>query len=116
MKATYNTKKNGLFRFLVFQNQDKDYEGVCLELNIVEFGENPDKLMESIQEAAFSLLEAVKKKNLPDDCLNDFAPLRYWEIAEKSEQFSNRSLKPNQAVFFNSVMKPYPSFEFHGKN
>ena len=69
MKATYNTKKSGLFRFLVFQNQDKDYEGVCLELNIVEFGENPDKLMESIQEAAFSLLEAVKKKNLPDDYL-----------------------------------------------
>jgi hypothetical protein len=73
MKVTYNTKKNGLFRFLVFQNQDKDYEGVCLELNIVEFGKNPDKLMESIQ-------EAVKKKNLPDDCLNDFAPHNFLTV------------------------------------
>jgi len=78
MKYTYNTKEKGVFYFLILKDKDNDdFIAVCLNLDIVEYGKNPETLKESITEAAFSYLEAVRAKNLSDDNLNKFAPDKY---------------------------------------
>lgn len=77
MRVIWNTKERGKFIFLVFKEKEV-YVAVCLNLNIVEYGKNPDKLMKSIEEAAKGHLEVVRKKNLSDEFLNRFAPEKYW--------------------------------------
>src|SRR3989344_1717299 len=73
-----NTKKEGTIEFLVYK-EGKTFVGVCLTFDIVEEGNNGDKLMESIQEAAQGHLEVVREKKMSDDLLNRYAPVEYWE-------------------------------------
>ena len=77
-----NTKEKGTIEFLVYK-EGKTFVGVCLTFDIVEEGNDPEKLMESIQKAAQGHLEAVQKKNMPDDLLNRYAPKEYWDIYYK---------------------------------
>lgn len=104
MKAFYNTKKQGVLQFLVFKEKE-DFVGVCLNLNIIEYGNNPEKLMKSIVEAAQSLIEGVKSKKLPDDCLNQPAPLKYWKIAERCSEKDNGKTDPS---FLQITRTKYP--------
>ena len=106
MKASYNTKKRGLLRFIVFQEKDKDYKAVCLDLNIIEYGKDPDKLIDSIVEAAHSLINGVIKNKLPDKVLNNPASLKYWKIAERSKYIVQKKPKINP-IFLNTLAKPY---------
>ena len=111
-----NTKKRGLFRFVVFQEKD-DFVGVCLDLNIVEYGTDPISLAESVKEAAFSYLESVRTKNLSDEYLNKPAPDKYWKklfqiqktAFGKDINSKSSLLKVNTtgACFFNSMLHPY---------
>lgn len=78
-----NTKNKGTIEFLVYK-EGKTFIGVCLTFDIVEESNNPEKLMESIQEAARGHLEVVRKKNMPDDLLNRYAPKEYWDIYYKA--------------------------------
>jgi len=80
MNYIYNTKEKGIFYFLIFKEKDKDFAAVCLNLDIVEYGNNPEILLESIKEAAFSHLGAVRKNKLSDDNLNKVAPQKYWDV------------------------------------
>ena len=77
-----NTKKKGTIEFLVYK-EGKTFVGVCLTFDIIEEGNNPEKLMESIQEAAQGHLKVVREKNMPDDLLNRYAPKEYWDIYYK---------------------------------
>ncbi len=77
-----NTKEKGTIEFLVYK-EGKTFVGVCLTFDIVEEGNNPEKLMESIQEAAQGHLEVVRGENMPDDLLNRYAPKEYWDIYYK---------------------------------
>lgn len=77
-----NTKNKGTIEFLVYK-EGKSFVGVCLTFDIVEEGSNPEKLMESIQEAAEGHLEVVRAKNMSDDLLNRYAPKEYWDIYYK---------------------------------
>lgn len=83
-----NTKNKGLFVFLVYP-EDKKFIGVCLTLNIVEEGENPQEILKNLIGAAFGHLEVVRKENLSDDLLNRPASKKYWDKYEeyKREQF-----------------------------
>lgn len=72
-----NTKHRGLLEFLVYPEKDK-YVGVCLTLDIVEEGSDPNRLIESLREAARGHVLLVLKKNLSDDLLNRPAPDEYW--------------------------------------
>ena len=122
-KIVYNTKESGIFHFIVFKDKD-DYTAVCLNLNIVEYGKNPEELKKSIQEAAFSHLGAIRKKNLPDKYLNIPAPKRYWDKLKEvwlEEEFSREtmtsksrgklSLRKNFTDFI-FTRKPYPLGNF----
>src|SRR3989338_6791081 len=78
-----NTKDRGTMEFLVYK-EGKTFVGVCLTFDIVEEGDNAEKLMESIQEAALGHLEAVRGLNFPDALLNRYAPKEYWDIYYKA--------------------------------
>ena len=113
-----NTKKRGLFRFVIFKERDGDYCAVCLDLNIVEYGKNPDELQKSIHEAAFSYLEAVRKEKLSDEFLNKPAPKKFWDKTTKlqtkffgQDRLSEKSMlttfKPGLGNIFCSLLRPY---------
>ncbi|KKR61375.1 hypothetical protein A2643_02985 [Candidatus Nomurabacteria bacterium RIFCSPHIGHO2_01_FULL_39_220] len=95
-----NTKKEGTIEFLVYK-EGKTFVGVCLTFDIVEEGKNPEKLMESIQEAAQGHLEVVREKNMSDDLLNRYAPKEYWNIYYKiiGDILSKKSIKSPYSFF-----------------
>ncbi len=74
----WNTKKRGVFEFLVYPDE-KRFVGVCLTLNIIEEGESPKELLENLEEAAFGHLEVVRKENLSNKLLNRPALKKYWD-------------------------------------
>ncbi len=89
-----NTKEKGTIEFLVYK-EGKTFIGVCLTFDIIEEGSNPEKLMESIQEAAQGHLKVVRAENMSDDLLNRYAPKEYWDIYYKAieEIKSNKPIK-----------------------
>ncbi|MCX6809764.1 MAG: hypothetical protein NTZ65_03410 [Candidatus Berkelbacteria bacterium] len=73
-----NTKRQGQFRFVIYRRaRDKNYTGVCLDLDIVEEGKDPVALRKSLEEAARGLLETVCRGNLSDKLLNQ--PAQSWQ-------------------------------------
>jgi len=114
MKATYNTKKRGAFRFLVLGEKDGDFVGICLDLNIIEHGKDPQTLLVSVIDAAVGLLEGVRSKNLSDDCLNTPAPLKYWRMMEQAEKFLSQKRQSSQKrinpLFFHVTQQPYQNY------
>lgn len=115
MNTKLNTKNKGIFYFILTK-EGKDFVAVCLNLNLVEYGKNPELLKKSIEEAAFSHLEAVRDHNLPDEHLNVLAPKKYWtvyreglEIAQSIEkQLESSKSKPAGIVnFFEYSQRPY---------
>lgn len=106
-----NTKKSGSFSFIIFKEEDDDYCAVCLELNLIEWGQDKEKLQKSITEAAMSYLQGVRDNNLPDEVLNNRAPQKYWDLVEKStahitKKTTSRS-KSNLTQFFGLESTPY---------
>ena len=79
IKRPKNTKNKGNIEYVVYKS-GKNYVGVCLTFNILEEGDNPKELSDSLQEAALLHLEVVRKNNLSDDLLNRYAPEKYWKI------------------------------------
>ncbi len=73
-----NTKEKGLIEYFVYPEGDK-FVGVCLTFDIVEEGNDPGQLMESIKEAAQLHLSIVIKENMSDELLNRYAPKEYWD-------------------------------------
>ena len=113
MKYKSNTKEKGTFYFLVTK-EGNDFVGVCLNLNISEYGKDPSVLMQSIGEAAIGILESVRKKNLSDKNLNVLAPQKYWKIADKfnfgkvlTQNLKIEKRKKVDSVYFNVLQQPY---------
>ena len=75
----YNTKESGLIEYIVYK-EGKTYVGVCLSFDIIEEGDDPNKLMLSIQEAAELHLKVVRDRKMPDELLNRHAEEKYWEV------------------------------------
>lgn len=112
-QAVWNTKKSGVLHFLIYK-EENDYVGVCLNLDIVEYGRDPELLTESIEEAARSHIGAVIKHNLSDDLLNKPAEAKYWKKL-KQLQPSKLTKKPTKSTrashlgsIFQQITKPYP--------
>ena len=109
----HNTKKRGVLHFITFEEKNGGYCAVCLNFNLIEWGEDIDELRKSINEAAMSYLEGVIENNLPDELLNRPAPNKYWEIAEQRVQPVTK-IKPkrNKHSFFNFANLPYSNGAF----
>ncbi len=104
MNRVKNTKEKGVMEFLVYK-KGATYIGVCLTFDIVEEDSNPEKLMQSIQEAAQGHLQTVRDKNLSDDLLNRHAPKEYWDIY--NEAIKNIQNKKPIKSPYNFVVFPY---------
>jgi hypothetical protein len=95
-----NTKEQAQFRFIMYKRpQNKNFVGICLDLDIVEEDEDPVRLRKSLEEAAQGYLEAVWKNDLNAELLNKQIPLKYRKIVEELEnylhQLHQRSLPKN---------------------
>ncbi len=115
MNAKLNTKKKGVFYFILTK-EGRDFIAVCLNLNIIEYGKNPEELKKSIQEAAFSHLEAVRDHDLSDEYLNVMAPKKYWTVYRKGldiAQSIEKQLESKKSIpaiapnFFEYSQRPY---------
>lgn len=105
IKRPKNTKEKGVMEFLVYKEGDS-FVGVCLTFDIVEEGNDPQKLMESIQEAAMGHLEVVQRLKMTDDLLNRYAPEEYWKKYFAAISSTNKPiLSP-----FSFFSLPYPNF------
>lgn len=83
-----NTKQQGQFRFVIYKKAgEKNYTGVCLDLDIVEQDKDPVALRKSLEEAAQGYLEAVCKNNLNEELLNKPALKKYWRILKDLENY-----------------------------
>lgn len=111
-KAVYNTKQKGELTFITFE-EEGDYIGVCLNFNLVEYGKEPVKLEKSIEEAALSYLEAVRKKGLSDGYLNVGTEKKYIDKlkeidwTEELNRRTKRSRKAKEPTFFTFKKQPY---------
>jgi len=84
--------------FLAYQEKGENAVGVCLTFNIIEEGENLEKVMNGVVEAANLHLRAVQKEDLSDDLLNRYAPEKYWDkylavLKELSKQRAGKDTK-----------------------
>lgn len=112
ISAFYNTKEQGVLHFIYFK-EGSEHVAVCLNFDLVEYGKNPEELRKSIEEAAQSYLEAVKKTKLPDDYLNVPTNPKYIQIlkdirnvSELRERSAKRSL-PTKIEHFTITSKSY---------
>lgn len=116
LQAVHNTKEKGIIYYAIFREED-DYVAVCLNLNIIEYGKDPELLRKSIVEAAMSYVESVRKKNLPDDYLNKYAPKKYWDRLALLKDRENQSPKKDitisdlKSLYF--VLQQYPYYHGH---
>jgi len=78
IKRPKNTKEKGFIEFFIYPEKNK-LVGVCLTFDIVVEGENPNKIMKDLKDAAFLHLKVVVKNKLSDNLLNRYAPKEYWE-------------------------------------
>ena len=101
-----NTKEKGTMEFLVYKD-GKTYVGVCLTLDIIEEGNDPATLMESIVEAAEGYLKVVRKLNMNDDLLNRHAPKEYWDKAVIATSGRKRVRSP-----YHFLITPYAARSF----
>lgn len=73
-----NTKDKGVIEYLIYTEKDK-FIGVCLTFDIIEEGDDREKVMRGIFDAAYVHLQTVIKHNLSDELLNRYAPQKYWK-------------------------------------
>lgn len=91
-----NIKKQGQFRFVIYKRPgEKKYTGVCLDLDIIEEGNDSVALRKSLEEAAQGYLEAVHKDKLNDKLLNKPAPKIYWKILKDLEKYFHLLHQPS---------------------
>lgn len=111
MNIVLNTKKKGILYFIITK-EDEDYVAACLNLNIVEYGKSPEELKKSIEEAAFSHLEAVREHKLPDEYLNILAPKKYWVIYRKGLEIAQTIEKQLETKEVRRTRTPLSFFEY----
>lgn len=73
-----NTKESGVVEFLVYK-EDSTFIGVCFTFDLIQEGNDPEKLMEDLHELAKRHLETVRELRWPDELLNRYAPEEYWK-------------------------------------
>lgn len=98
LNRSRNTKEKGLMELFVYSEGDK-FVGVNLTFDIVEEGNDPIALMDSIKEASILHLECVIKEDMSEDLLNRYAPEEYWNRYFKALEQIEKP-KTTVAAFF----------------
>ncbi|MBT6300863.1 MAG: hypothetical protein HOJ15_00350 [Candidatus Jacksonbacteria bacterium] len=91
MKKRKNTKHSGLLRFFVyFDNSDKEFVGVCVELGIIKTGKDQSRVRKNLINASIGYLETLHENDLPDYLLNQYPPKQYMDIFESIQAASTK--------------------------
>lgn len=77
-----NTKHSGMVTFFIYQHKG-GYQGVCLELNIIEEGKSQDAVIGQLDEHVKAYIEYVCQHGHCDELLNRPAPKKYWDRFKK---------------------------------
>lgn len=101
-KSTKNTKNKGRVRILVFKERAVWY-GVALEFNIVESGDDPKKVLLSLEQAIRGYVKAAKKAKLGSSVLNQKTEKEYEDIWNQV-QTNNLIRSPYQIHSANSLI------------
>lgn len=81
--AMKRTKHNPPFTLFIYRS-GKRYVGVCLELDLVDNGTDPEELEERMKKSIESYVRHVCKDDRFDERhLNRPAPKKYWDIFYK---------------------------------
>jgi hypothetical protein len=94
-----NTLKSGKVRYIIFKEDDTWY-GVALEFNIVEEGDNPRQVMESLFDAIQGYVETAQKLKLRPMPLNQKPDEEYQKLWDKLEKTKEKSVMPKNIYNF----------------
>lgn len=97
----YNTTHKGSVRIIVFR-EGKTWNGIALEFNIVETGDNPQIVLFNIMEAVRGYVNSCKKANIRFHVLNQNTDVEYenlWNMLNKEKE-KNKKTKSPYPVFF----------------
>lgn len=93
-----NTKKEGKVTIFTYK-KGKKFISVCLELDIIKEGNEPNQLIQEMIEAVMGHVETVCLNNLDDALLNRPAPQKYWQAYEEFLESQQKS--KNEFGFLN---------------
>lgn len=103
-----NTIKRGSVRYIIFKEADTWY-GSALEFNIIEEGNNPREVMDSLFEAIQGYVETAQKLKMRPMPLNQKPEAEYeklWEKLESEREKKNEYLLPKNVYNF-GITSPY---------
>jgi hypothetical protein len=89
MNKTFNTKKTGTARAIIFKS-GKQFRAVCLDFDIIEEAETMVEAEKQIKEAVVGYIKNICKNNLSDELLNRPAEKKYWDIYYKYLEYINK--------------------------
>lgn len=94
-----NTLKSGKVRYIIFREDDTWY-GVALEFNIVEEGDNPRQVMESLFDAIKGYVETAQKLKMRPMPLNQKPDEEYQKLWDKLEKTKEKPAMPENIYNF----------------
>ncbi len=103
-----NTIKRGSVRYIIFK-EDGTWYGSALEFNIVEEGDSPRKVMDSLFEAIQGYVETAQKLKMRPMPLNQKPEAEYeklWEKLESEREKKDNYLLPKNVYNF-GITSPY---------
>src|SRR3989344_2204624 len=104
-----NEKSKGVLSyFLFYDSREKEYVGICVELGMLRFGSDLNKLKEDLQNASKGYVETIIKNDLSENLLNQELPEEYKELYSKFIEFLNEKSqsfgKVRQNVFTTKIV------------
>ena len=101
-----NTLKSGKVRYIIFKEGDTWY-GVALEFNIVEEGDDPRMVMQSLFDAIQGYVETAQKLKLRPMPLNQKPDKEYQKLWDKLEATKEKPVMPENIYNFGyNFIKP----------
>lgn len=89
---------------MAYQEKDKSFTGVCLDLDIVEEGHvSLQEAILSIHDAIESHLQAASKIGYPKELMSRPAPKEYWEKLDEIVHADQRKIKSSPFQFFTAT-------------
>jgi len=89
-KLLFNKHLSEWLTNLFLFGRDKDFTGVCLELDLVVDGQSLSEVDEKLRDLSHGWVEHIIEKKLPEELLNKPAPIKYWKCLKGFEQTASK--------------------------
>jgi len=94
-------KKGGLTFFIYFK--DKEWVGVCLEMDIVKVGTNREEVEKDLLSSTFSIIQLVMDGKLSEKVLNKPAPNEYMKMY--LDAFDKKNVPRSDVIAYRKPIK-----------